>query len=689
MSFWLRRLAKIITGHWLEILLVFMAALAGVSVVAWLATRFSGGGLVLWLVITAVTLTLIIEIARYRTYQRLSLLRRQAEASGALGQEITANPDFESLLTAIVHLLHQQFQFDYVGLYLLEKDLSVSRFAQAGTVSHTYTIGTYLDGRQAMGAAAWQQETVCANNGVCDLPGISPHLLPRMRSELALPLVAGQKMMGVLDIQSREAMAFEADHMLALQSLAAQTAVAIRNAILYQRESGRRHMAETLYEIGLALSGTLNREEVLGNILEQLASVVPYDRAALLLHDHNELEIVAARGFPAHSQPLQIRVSLDTTDEEDVYLTIHRTQKPLVLPDVSKQPNWTHVSGLPEAKSWLGVPLLHEKVVIGMLSLVRERDEAYSQEDTAPATTFAVQAAVALHNAELYNRIDQFNRQLAYEVEKRTEAVIQLARLDQAKTDFINVAAHELRTPLTTIRGYSQMLLQEADITGNTYHHELVTGIFQGALRLHEVVNNMLNVAKIDNQALELHFQPISLGKLLERVHLSLAEALAQRNLLLVVEPMTAVPDIEGDLEGLRSVFSNLLLNAIKYTPDGGRITITHALLPAADSDVVADSATVAADVPGYVEIIISDTGIGIPSDARELIFSKFYQTGQIALHSSGKTKFKGGGSGLGLAIVRGIVEAHHGKVWADSAGYDEKTLPGSHFHVVLPVVQP
>jgi signal transduction histidine kinase len=498
-----------------------------------------------------------------------------------------------------------------------------------------------------------------------------------MRSQLVLPLVAGQKLMGVLDIQSRNMAAFGADHILALQSLAAQTAVAVRNAILYQRESNRRHMAETLYEIGLALSGTLDREEVLGNILEQLDSVVPYERAALLVHDNHELEIVAARGFPPDSQPLQIRVSLDTSNEDDIYLIIHRTKKPLVIPDVTRQPNWTHVSGLPEARSWLGVPLIHEREVIGMLSLVREREEAYSQDDAAPATTFAVQAALALYNAELYNRIDQFNRQLAYEVEQRTEAVIQLARLDQAKTDFINVAAHELRTPLTTIKGYSQMLLQEATIAENQYHHELVTGIFQGSIRLHEVVNNMLNVAKIDNQALELHFQPLSLGHLLERVHLSLAEALAQRNLLLVVEPMTAVPEIEGDVEGLRSVFSHLLLNAIKYTPDGGRITITHSLLPDGDTAV-----------PSHVEIVVTDTGIGIPPDARELIFSKFFQTGQIALHSSGKTKFKGGGSGLGLAIVRGIVEAHNGRVWAESVGYDEDNLPGSHFHVLLPISQ-
>lgn len=668
------RLARIISGHWLEITLVFMAALAGLSVVAWLAAQLAGGKLVVGLMITAVVITLIIETSRYRTLRHLNLLRRQAQTSSALGQEITANPDFTGLLAAVVNLLQTEFQYDYVGLYLLDENLLVSRLAQVGQTVPLLSVGDFLDTRQVIGAAALQREAICVNNDLCELPGITPALLPRMHSELALPLLIGQKVLGVLDIQSREAAAFDADHTLVLQSLAAQTAVAIRNAVLYQREAGRRHLAETLYDIGLALSGTLNREEVLGNILEQLASVVAYDRAALLLHEDGQLEIVAARGFPPDTQPLQIRVSLNSDDPDDIYMTIHRTEKPLVIPDVTKLPGWTHVAGLPEAKSWLGVPLLHDKQVIGMLSLVRETGGAYSHEDTIPATTFAVQAAVALHNAELYNKIDQFNRQLAYEVEQRTQAVLQLARLDQAKTDFINVAAHELRTPLTTIKGYSQMLLQEKIITENSLQQELVSGIYHGAVRLHDIVNNMLNVAKIDNQALNLHFQSVSLVHLLERIHLTLASSLAERSLLLIMEPTADLPEIEADVEGLHTVFSHLLMNAIKYTPDGGRIVIRHKLIGEPS--------------PSHIEVILSDTGIGIPPEARDLIFSKFYQTGQVALHSTGKTKFKGGGPGLGLAIVRGIIEAHNGKVWADSPGYDEAALPGSHFHVVLPIYQ-
>jgi signal transduction histidine kinase len=193
-------------------------------------------------------------------------------------------------------------------------------------------------------------------------------------------------------------------------------------------------------------------------------------------------------------------------------------------------------------------------------------------------------------------------------------------------------------------------------------------------MRLHEVVNNMLNVAKIDNRALDLHFQSVSLAHLLERISQSLASALAERKLTLVVEPLTAVPDIQADLDALHSVFSHLLLNAIKYTPDGGQISVSPRLI--------------GEGTPSHVELIFSDTGIGIASDALELIFTKFYQTGQIGLHSSGRTKFKGGGPGLGLAIVRGIVDAHNGHVWADSLGYSETDLPGSQFYVVLPIRQ-
>jgi len=677
MRFYLNRLAKIIANHWLEMVLVFVAALAGLSVITLLVNRFGGGQIVVELIVTAVIITIIVEISRFRTFQKLDLLRLQAETSGSLGQEITANTELDILLKEITDLIQDEFKYENVGIALTDNHNKLTHYIHTGTGAYMLASEQYLNPEDALGYVAANKSFVCINSGKLDGSEVQPTLLPGMRSQLALPLAIGEQISGVLDIQSHDAIAFDSDHILVLQSIAAQTAVTIRNTILYQREASRRDFAETLYNIGLSLAGTLNREEVLGNILEQLEAIVPYHRGSLLVHneEEEELEIVAARGFPEDSQPLQIKIPLDTGDDNDIFRTIYRTQTPLVIPDVSKQKNWQYVEGLPEAISWLGVPLLHDNHVIGMLSLVRERGQAYSEDDAFPATTFAGQAALALHNAELYNQIEKFNEQLSYEVQRRTEAVIQLARLDQAKTDFINVAAHELRPPLTTIKGYSQMLLNEKEVTENVYQNDLVSGIYSGAMRLHEIVNNMLNVAKIDNETLDLHFQQVNLAHLLDRVCSSLENTLKERKLVLNVQPLAGLPEIEADLAGLRTVFNHLLMNAIKYTPDGGEISISHKTVKKGKDT-------------GQVEVVVSDTGIGIAPETQELIFTKFFQTGKVALHSSGKTKFKGGGPGLGLAIVRGIIEAHHGQVWVESPGYDETTLPGSKFHVRLPLKQ-
>ena len=123
-----------------------------------------------------------------------------------------------------------------------------------------------------------------------------------------------------------------------------------------------------------------------------------------------------------------------------------------------------------------------------------------------------------------------------------------------------------------------------------------------------------------------------------------------------------------GDNERLYQAFRNLISNAIKYTPDGGKVDVDGRKLP------------------GFIEVTISDTGIEIDPEDHSLIFEKFGRLGNVSLHSSGKTKFKGGGPGLGLPITKGIVQAHGGSIWVESSGYSEIDCPGSTFHVLLPI---
>ena len=420
-------------------------------------------------------------------------------------------------------------------------------------------------------------------------------------------------------------------------------------------------LAETLNRVGRALTGTLDLTDVLERVLEHLSGIVPFHRGSVMLVRGNAMEIVAARGFPPDAHPRQIRVSL-LGDDNDLFRHIYLTQQSLSVPDVSERPDWQYVPGLPPARSWLGVPLIRSGAVIGMLSLTRETLHPYSEDEITLAMAFAGQAALALENAQLYDRIMR-----DYE---------ELERLDRTKSDFIGIASHELRTPLTTLRGYSQMLLSDPMIKSNPYYLEVVSGLYSGADRLHEIVDSMLDMAKVDSRALQLHPTPLSVSALIQLVCNDLDKSLAERHHILKVEDLSGLPALEADRDALRKVFYHLLANAIKYTPDGGTISISGRALATGEHGLF----------DGGIEIAVSDTGIGIDPRFHGLIFDKFYQTGEVALHSTGRSKFKGGGPGLGLAIARGIVQAHGGKIWVESPGYDEGTCPGSQFHVILPL---
>jgi signal transduction histidine kinase len=242
-------------------------------------------------------------------------------------------------------------------------------------------------------------------------------------------------------------------------------------------------------------------------------------------------------------------------------------------------------------------------------------------------------------------------------------------QLDKSKTAFISVAAHELKTPLTIIEGYTTILIERMADDAALAATPVVNGIHKGVSRLKEIVNDMLDLSSIHNDRLDLNYQPVHLAQLIELAERKFHETARQRNLTLTVEkPEGLLEATYADPERVFQALRNILQNAIKFTPDGGAITLR------------------ARPLSGFVEIVVADTGIGIASENQERIFEPFSSLGDAALHSSSKTKFKGGGVGLGLPIARGLIEAHGGTLWVESPGYDEKACPGSIFHMMLPI---
>lgn len=656
-------------------------------------------------VLSAVAASLLVHLVRRRTYVRIERLRiRQAQQQTTLeqtlrtaeraqralettvdvAQHITAILDLETLLNRVAGLIQEHYGYYFVGVFLLDKTgkyvVARAGTGEAGRVLCDREFRLAVGQEGVVGWAAGRREAVNVGNVAEDSRYVKIDETSRAQSELALPLEAAGEFLGILDIESDTIAAFDEDDIRVLKALAGQVAVAIQNATRYQIEQTRRQFTERLYDTGLILSRTLNLPDVLRLVLERLSDIVPFDRGSVMLDTGREVTIAAATGFPPASNPLNLHVPIT---ENDVYDEIRRTQKPLLIPDVQQRADWQYVEDLPVARSWLGVPLTYKEDVIGMLSLTRERPDPYTDEEITLSSTFASQAAMALQNALLYENMTNINRALEDTVQQLKErsrdleaAYSQLEHLDHTKSDFIRVASHELRTPLTVLRGYTRMLLEDQQIKVNAYHHQIVSGMMGGISRMEVIVGSILDMAKIDSQVMRLHPEPLQLALLVEAVRTMLSEACAARDLAIVVGDLSGLPPVEADAEAIRKVIYHLVANAVKYTPDGGTITISGRSVPASDVEFPG----------GGVEIVVSDTGIGIDPSAKELIFAKFYQTGEVAVHSSGTTKFKGGGPGLGLAIAKGIVEAHGGKIWAESPGYDEETCPGSHFHFILPL---
>ena len=369
--------------------------------------------------------------------------------------------------------------------------------------------------------------------------------------------------------------------------------------------------------------------------------------------------------------------------ESPVAEYLRQEHRPLAQYDIDLLPRFQ--DGAPEERAWLAsldmdvyVPIYAQGEWIGLLALDRKiSGDRYFEDDLTLLSTLADQTAVALENARLFEDLKSQNADNERLNEELTTANRELARLDEAKSNFIDIASHELRTPLTQVRGYNEIIcemIEDGSLDRQT-GAQMVDGVRKGVERLEEIVDIMFDVSQIDTQTLVLSPSQTQVAASVRMAADTWAGALKERKQTLTMEGLENLPPLTADGKRMKQVFSHLIQNAIKYTPDGGHIQITGRSL---DEELPPEDQT--------IEIIVADTGIGIAREDLGRIFEKFYRTGDVLTHSTGKTKFKGAGPGLGLTIVQGIVEAHGGRIWAESPGYNEQMRPGSQFHIILPV---
>ncbi len=304
--------------------------------------------------------------------------------------------------------------------------------------------------------------------------------------------------------------------------------------------------------------------------------------------------------------------------------------------------------------------LLDKFITITNDVALEKLDEPDALDLLTTVTPIYIYALEKIARLEMEARVAHVSSELEQTREK-------LEKLDRSKSAFISIAAHELKTPLTLIEGYATMLRESVDTSINPDLDVLLKGMSAGIARMQRIIKDLIDVSVIDNKLLSLNLQPIQLRHLFSLLRSVLEPVLGERQQTLRVEEFPGNDTwIYADPDRLHQAFRNLLENAIKYTPDFGRILVSGRTLP------------------GFIEVTVKDSGIGISPDNQTLIFEK-HVVSDADLHSSSHSKFKGGGAGLGLAITRGIIQAHGGTIWAESEGYDEVKLPGSTFHVLIP----
>jgi len=276
--------------------------------------------------------------------------------------------------------------------------------------------------------------------------------------------------------------------------------------------------------------------------------------------------------------------------------------------------------------------------------------------------------------------------QLEEKVRELQNANVKLRHTDDLKSKFISMASHELKTPLAVIQGYltiARGVFDEQEAILEPTAQLALEGMGKGIERLKAIIEDMLDVSRIEGQTLTVYREPVVLKEAVMAAVRKVEQAAQERRLAINVEAMTRLPVVQGDGQRLNQVFFNLLSNAVKYTPDGGRIHISGRVVSGIE---LARHGRSASPTGRFVQITFRDSGIGIDPAEQERIFALFYEVRDVSLHSTSKTRFMGSGLGLGLAIARGIVEAHDGFLWAESAGHDRERCPGSRFHVLLPV---
>jgi signal transduction histidine kinase len=457
------------------------------------------------------------------------------------------------------------------------------------------------------------------------------NVLLHAQALLAVPVVHGGRVQGVLVcVDARNPAAYAQRDLAKAELLASQVAVALDNA--YQHALQRRRLEElsALYAFAQSAHSGLSSVEIVGQLLPILKERLNYTYGTIWLRDENTATLRLGAGDSPNGATRGLRPS-------PLAMKAFQTGRParagLGWDDTEPEPHTGH--------SQLAVPMVLKRRVVGVVDVESSVPQAWTPPEERLLMALANHAALAVENLHL---LDESSKLAA------------LKELDRMKTELLGTVSHELRTPLGSIKGYATTLLTHGNKLKREEQREFLEIIDSEADRLRELIENLLDLSRLEAGVLRIDKEPARLGSVardvVRKVQLS-----ATNHTLQLAWP-SEDPLVNADAKRIYQVVQNLLTNAVKYSPDGGCISL------AAHSER-----------SGLV-VSVADEGLGMPATELNRIFDRFHRV-------HGEMSRVIGGTGLGLAICKGLVEAHGGRIWAESEGEGK----GSTFKFTLPLL--
>jgi len=577
---------------------------------------------------------------------------RELEVINEIGRTISSVLDPQALMRQIVDITKSRFGYHFVSILLTEDRRLV--FEDGSTIGDSDRrlpprgVTLEIDRPGITTDAARTGQPVVVNDVMSDPRYITVPELSATRAELAVPIEVKGRVVGVLDVQSDRPNAFTQSDVLLMTSLASQAGVALENARLFAETEAAARRRALISEVLQVAATTMDPEDLLR-------------RAASAISRQLEMPTFVMAWEP-ESETLRLVTVQDPTGQEispprpDVRMG--RQQAPQVVealfrPDVTvlrdiprlaygQMVGISHQWGLVDAAF---APLVIRGQPLGLLALGRQPGHPPIDEGEMEfLRIIAGNLSVAWENARLY--------------QEAVETAERLKEVDRLKSQFLANMSHELRTPLNSIIGFSRVILKGIDGPITDQQRQDLEAIFNSGQHLLGLINDILDISKIEAGKMELSFEPTDLGEIIRGV-MSTAIALVKDKPVELQQSVPAdLPTIIADSRRVRQVLLNLVSNAAKFT-DRGFIRV---------------EARVEGD---FVVISVSDTGIGIPPEKLPHIFEAFTQ-----VDASPSRKY--GGTGLGLTISKSFVELHGGRIWVES-----EVGKGSTFTFTLPIQGP